>query len=251
MKNTNKGEKRIVLDDHTMRTYYHLDYPYDSVETGKGENAQLGGVSPGYDRNAPNSWDEVPMAKGFPPDDLNLDYLIVDKKATMTDAISPFNSGGFLLSPRLKSLLEGFNLPPHKFYPARLLHKQVFYDYFYFHVVFDYTEHLEYGRSRFGIHSNKESYFNPKKLSDIHFASKEQMDAKWVELRAADLTVRTYIQNERLIFNQTFSYDIFYLSPSKFIISDLLYMAMKDNQITGLLFEPSVLVRDSDEMFND
>jgi hypothetical protein len=79
----------------------------------------------GYDYNAPNSvhkfsYDALPE---FEP---NFNTVIIHGHAKLTDLLSsaPIINTGFLVSARLRELLERFALPLHRFYPVPMTHRK-------------------------------------------------------------------------------------------------------------------------------
>ncbi|HYH69012.1 MAG TPA: hypothetical protein VD866_30235 [Urbifossiella sp.] len=78
----------------------------------------------GYDYAAPNSirrltHDALP---DFEPD---LGTAVLHGHARLTDLLSsaPFSGVGYLVSGRLRAVLEGFALPTHRFYPLAVTHR--------------------------------------------------------------------------------------------------------------------------------
>jgi hypothetical protein len=113
----------------------------DRETTGKGADCQLK-VS-----ETPPFWHTISEA-GFPePSDAGV-YALTNR-AKITDVVSPFASThGFLLSSRLRKLLEICQLPQHQYYPALLRHKeQVLTGYWYLHLLWDGLAHVDYANS--------------------------------------------------------------------------------------------------------
>ena len=103
-------------------------------EIGK-EYPQTDGMGDGYSFSAVNSISNLPHLE-MPDFTPNLDYFNLDKKAKLTDFISTalINAEGFIVNDRVKNVLDNFNLAPHRFYPAKLLHNNKFYtNYFWLH----------------------------------------------------------------------------------------------------------------------
>lgn len=68
--------------------------------------------------------DELPH--GRLPDDLTFPTAVLAPGAKRTDLVSTVWSGlfGFLVSDRLRGLLDQFRLPPHRYFPAPLEHRK-------------------------------------------------------------------------------------------------------------------------------
>lgn len=82
-------------------------------------------MKPGYNYKAPNSVHALSKeTKKLPAYEPDLDYFILHNQAKPTYLLSVTPvSGGFMVSEKLKQILEQFTLPLHKFYPAKVLHK--------------------------------------------------------------------------------------------------------------------------------
>lgn len=77
-----------------------------------------------YDYDAPDSVHKLPydVLPDFEP---NFNTVVVHGHARLTDLLSsaPIKNTGYLVSSRLREVLEGFVLPPHKFYPVPMTHR--------------------------------------------------------------------------------------------------------------------------------
>ena len=86
---------------------------------------QTDGMGPGYNLRGANSvWNLPNLRKpDFEPD---FDCFRLDKKAKLTDVISTaiINACGFIVSDKLKNIFDEFKLPPHIYYPVKILHKK-------------------------------------------------------------------------------------------------------------------------------
>jgi hypothetical protein len=78
----------------------------------------------GYDYDAPDSVHKLPF-DAIPSFEPNFNTVIIHGHAKLTDLLSsaPIIHSGFLVSPRLRALLEQFVLPPHRFYPVPMTHR--------------------------------------------------------------------------------------------------------------------------------
>jgi hypothetical protein len=79
------------------------------------------------DAKAPDSYYNV-YSNVFPVFIPNLNYLVLHKQAILTDVLSAaMIRPGFIVNEKVKNILSQHKLPPHKFYPATIEHKGVFY----------------------------------------------------------------------------------------------------------------------------
>ena len=92
------------------------------------------------------------------PIDFEIEYVEALKSARLTDFVqfTPHLWGAsFLVTPEVKKLIEGYNLPPCQFIPASVYHRNVAYDYFAMYIPvhydassFDYTKSIFYEGDR-------------------------------------------------------------------------------------------------------
>jgi hypothetical protein len=135
--------------------YYKFAAAVDTPETGP-EYPQIQKMAPGYDYDASNS--VYALSKEYlklPEYAPNLDYFILASKAKPTDLLSAaVIYGGFLVSEKFKNLLERFQLPTHKFYPAQVKWRKEFLNYFWMHTICDLTDYVDYSSSKFFVYQN-------------------------------------------------------------------------------------------------
>lgn len=79
----------------------------------------------GYDYDAPNSVHKLPY-DGLPDFEPNFNTVTIHGNAKLTDLLSsaPIRNTGYLVSPKLRALLEKFTLPLHRFYPVPMEHRK-------------------------------------------------------------------------------------------------------------------------------
>lgn len=144
----------LKLSNDLKIDYYILE-PAAATKQTESEFPQIQYMSPAYNYSEENSSHSLRVDR-FSKAAPNLDYFILHNRARFTDLLSEAvtGGGGLLVSPKLKSILEQFNLIPHHFYPAKVKHKDSFYPYFWIHLVGDLTEYLDYPNSRFVIKGN-------------------------------------------------------------------------------------------------
>lgn len=91
---------------------------------GIGRYPQLEGFLAEFARGHSNALDELP--RGNLPDDMAFPVALLAARAKRTDMISTVRTGnfGYLISQRFRDVLEAFQLPPHRLYPASLEHRR-------------------------------------------------------------------------------------------------------------------------------
>jgi hypothetical protein len=213
--------------------YYILKPAVDTPETGS-TYPQVQKMAPGYDYEANNSVyalsREVEKLPDYEP---NLDYFIVHSKARLSDILSVATIyGGFLISEKLKTVLEQFKLPTHKFYPARLQYKKQFYNYYWMHIICNLTDYVDYPNSTFFVYHN----FS-KNLGYINIASKDELIQKEENLKELNPGKTVAIWAERIVLSASFNrkLDLFKISnfDSRYYISESLQQAVVEAKITG------------------
>jgi len=82
-------------------------------------------MNAGYDYQAPNSVHRLPE-DALPDFEPNFHTVVIHGHARLTDLLSsaPIRNTGFLLSGRLRAVLERFALPSHRFYPVPMIHRR-------------------------------------------------------------------------------------------------------------------------------
>jgi hypothetical protein len=81
-------------------------------------------MGPGYDYGASDSVHRLPY-DALPDFEPNFYTVVIHGYARLTDLISsaPIRDTGLLVSGKLRAILEGFALPPHRFYPLPVVHR--------------------------------------------------------------------------------------------------------------------------------
>lgn len=212
--------------------YYILKPAVDRPDTGP-VFPQVQKMSPGYDYKSPNSVHALSRADGFPDFEPALDYFIVHSRARLSDLLSvSVIHGGFLISKKFKEVVTAFNLVSHKFYPAKVSHKKQLHEYYWMHVISDFTDIVDYRRSSFFIYSNY-----AHNLGQIDITSKEELIQKRKEVKAANPGKTVTIWADRIILTNSFdrSLDLFEIGMfnSDTYISPELKDAIVSNNISG------------------
>ncbi len=180
--------------------------------------------------NGPRSMKNL-VSWRFPEQPPQLDYLIMAKRAKLTDVLSVgfISARGYLVSERLKQLLEGFNLMPHRFYPGKVEYKGTLFNYYFLHLVCDSYRLIDFEKTKFyittsGVKTNDNLII--KYEEDLKKMRKEMPMSK--SIKAEKLYFSTFFENQPL--------DLFYfigLHPDIFI-SEKLKTALEVMDITGL-----------------
>jgi hypothetical protein len=115
--------------------YYILKPAVDTQETG---NAYPAVESyPDYDFKAPNSVHKLNFRE-FPDFTPDIRFKLA-KGAKLCDMMgqATINANGFLISEKLKRILEKANIVPNKFYPATIEAKGTLHQYYWVHFVWE------------------------------------------------------------------------------------------------------------------
>jgi hypothetical protein len=103
------------------RPCWTLNHATDGIGRAYPQHQVMG---PGYDFAAPDSVHRLPY-DSLPEFEPNFNTVIVHGHARLTDLLSsaPVRNTGYLVSWRLRAVLERFALPPHRFYPVPATHR--------------------------------------------------------------------------------------------------------------------------------
>jgi hypothetical protein len=214
--------------------YYIFEPAVDTPETGS-VYPQVYKMASGYNYKAENSVHALSKAtKAFPNYTPNLDYFILDGRAKLTDLLSVgVMYGGFLVSGKLKELLQQFSLPPHRFYSARVLHKKGFYDYYWMHIICDLTNVVDYPKSKFIIYYNY-----AHNLGSIEINTKEELYEKREKLKQDNLGKNVTVWSDKIVLNGSFDkhLDFFEIGSfdSSYYISEKLKVVIEKEKFTGI-----------------
>jgi hypothetical protein len=104
----------------------------------------------------------------------NLDYLILHAKSKLSDFISAAHiSNGFIISKKVKEILQSCNLPEHRFYPTTILFQGEKHTYWWFKYIGDIEDKIDYSKTQFLI---IDSFSNKEELPIL---SQEELINKW------------------------------------------------------------------------
>lgn len=218
--------------------YYIIKPATDTTETGP-VYPQVSKMAPGYNFKATNSVHALSRETEKLPDyEPNLDYFIVNGKAKLSDLLSvSVIYGGFLISEKFKTVLQQFNLPNHKFYPAKVQYKKQFYDYYWLHIICDLTDNVDYQKSTFFVYHN----FS-KNIGYIDIASKDEIIQKRAKLKSDNPGKTVTIWAEKIFLNTPFKkLDLFEIGmfDANCYISERLQQSIIKEKITGCTLTPA------------
>lgn len=207
--------------------YWNISNSIESSQIGS-EYPQIQKIGGEINLNAENSlqkvYNKLPL---FLP---NLDFFIVHKKSIMTDVMScSFISKGFLVSEKFKLILESFDLPKHKFFPAVLKKNEIkYFNYYWFFFEGDLTNNFIYEKSTFFLVDS----FGEK--VNINIDSPEKLLETYKNISSL-----LKIRSSNLVLKKQIELDIFHLNlaDSRIIISDKLLNSLVKNKITGLSYK--------------
>jgi len=214
--------------------YYGIFASTDEKIIGKYTQTEgMGGV---YDLRKPTSVWKIPTLKPIPfePD---LDYFNLEKKAKLTDVISTglISAPGFIVNDKVKSIFDQFKLPKHKYYSAKVMHKGVKYDYFWFHIEEDIVTDnaVNFDNSKFELRDPVPFMGDPVGL-DVH--STDELMKVWKEnaginvIVPLNLALKSNFENYDMLGLKTFS--------QRVVVNESLKTQL-ENDVTGFEFKPS------------
>jgi hypothetical protein len=179
---------------------------------------------------APDSYYNV-YSNVFPDFIPNLNYLVLHEDAILTDVLSAaVISSGFIVNEKVKNVLSQHKLPPHKFYPATIEHRGVFYqNYSWFFYVCDVLDYINYQQTEFYIGD-----FFGKKIESCENITSSNLLRSLMEV----LPFGRAVNSSLVYFNEQLSeqLDLFKVSFGNYgtYVSEALYDALSTNSISGI-----------------
>ena len=189
---------------------------------------QVDGMGNTYNLNKKNSLSDITNYKyiDFVPD---LDYFKISNSAKLTDFISTglISAPGFLVSERVKQILDHYVITQHVYYPARVKFKMDFYEnYYWLHFTKTDDELIKFVNSSFIL------------THPLPFFRKEQTDLTFADLKEAILcnqknnTQRLFPKEFCLRNNKQDFYSFSFLSNNHYL-SDTMVKHLTNENITG------------------
>lgn len=218
--------------------YYTLSYDIDSEETGP--------VYPQAVFKNPKKLEPNPVlianmtldGSALPENILPFDYLELNKGAKLTDLMSSsFLGNGFLMSEKLKKIIEESNIKDYKFYEVKLFDKkEEIKGYYYFHSTSCLREFIDYPKSKFYIGDIIRTYIRDLDFVPNSFNDLEQHN-KTLPYGDEKICVKQFYLNNNFPFNLDL-FRINYLNYD-FLINSKLKDKLEGNNITGLNIQPT------------
>ena len=170
----------------------------------------------------------------FPDFEPRFSKIILTKRSRLVDLIKDGAIGGygFLISPRLKGVLENFRLPPTRFYPVVVSHPHAEHDYYWMQNLPEDNLHwIDFGGSVFIDQGNS---YDPDAGAEARFP-----DATAFRAAHESYTALYPIKMRNLVLNERYTndpLDFFYFRQMLFgaAISVRLKNALEKERITGL-----------------
>lgn len=198
---------------------------------------QISKMMKGYDYEATDSVHAVSRLHNEIPDfEPNFNYFILNGKSKLSDflSFSVMTRVGFIVSSKVKNILENCTLPEHKFFTIKVLYKNVFIeDYYWLHIVCDLSKNIDFPKSKFEI------------FDKSTFSSNTIVVNSRIELENLKLTIkesnkgssRLSVSSLKFSLNTTPSYDLFEFKgvfDYDFYISENLKEIFFSEKITGI-----------------
>ena len=209
--------------------YYRLEREFRSEILGA--SAQSETMTEDYPYNAENSVWNLGYDKDLVP---NLDAIQLVKNAKLTDLLSCVtipSFTGIVVSEAFKKVLERFNLPQHRFFPARVVNSRgndVEYQYYLFRVVEYQNQCIDFDKSEF-------CFYDGNDLGDVEIQRAQDIEDV---LDAGGLGVGVGIFPRFITLFPKAQYDIFsFRRFAGYHVSERLKNAIDSVGLTGIRFE--------------
>lgn len=227
---------QIPADKHFNMSYYTLETACSTFETGP-VFPQIQKLKSGYNDKKPNSIYSYlkKSVDDFSEETPDLDGFIMHPRAKPTDFLSnSITKPGFFVSQKVKTIFENHNLIPHRFYPAIVtLKKKSISNYFWAHMIADFTGFIDYPNSCFFIY--KHYHLDD---GEINIDSLDDYFSKRSQLQIDNPNINITIWAKKIWLRPSFfskELDLFKIGlfDSNFYISHKLRNALIDNNVTG------------------
>lgn len=171
----------------------------------------------------------------------NLNFMLRNG-AKLTDVLQDFtiNSRGFLISPKVRKVLNYFRLMRHQYFSAPVRTKDGLHNYSWLHLCDpELTHQIDFAESVF---FRTEFTFREEQI---------QIDSldHYQELKSQDKTAAFGVELEEIVLSDTFdqTLDLFTFLPfdNNVYITERLVNAMADNDIQGFDFERTDKIRNT------
>jgi len=170
----------------------------------------------------------------FPDFEPDLNSFKTTPKTKLTDVITVTGlilANGFLVNEKVKQIFERFNLVPNKYFPATVNYKNKSYPYYWWQVVSDLTDCIDYQISSFKV----------KRLFKIETDSLRFKDAKELKDKKLEIGVVRSLIPSTLALNFSFdqSVDLFIIGGfnEDIFVSEKLKRELENQNISGIEFK--------------
>lgn len=136
-----------------MKKYYKIENQIDTEEVGRNISSQTDGLVGEITFSSNHSY-SIFSHHNLPEQFVPTETIKLANSAKQTDFISTglISGFGFVVSEKLKNILEQFKLVQHKFYPIPLVHKQrKLEDYYWLHMYQPKQEYVDFDNSTFQV----------------------------------------------------------------------------------------------------
>lgn len=213
-----------------------IEFSDVTVEIGN-QYPQIQDMTKDYDFDALDSVHQLEKYYNSLPDfHPNLDSFVLHKQSKITDFLSNgVVNNGFLISKKVVDILSNFNIPEHKFYPAKILHNgKLIEEYYWFQTAKNVKQFVDYKKSSFFILQN----FS-KNAGAIDIESEEDYVQKNMSIFMNDSSL--CIWASKIVFNDSFPSTLDWFSLSKFnsntFVSKEICQSLIGNNVTGIIIK--------------
>jgi hypothetical protein len=184
------------------------------------------------------NWDWIKKVENSEHDYyFNFDCFVLYDDAKVSDVISPFDSLGMLVSPKLRKILESYKMPKGNFFEIKIRHKSTVYDYYWLHLNTSFYEIIDFCETVF-VHKQSKVENGVYVTNCVkEYVFQNQKDLKMAQSDLfKDIDGLNRIDLKSCCFKEEF--DIF-LYGSIYFCSERLKNCFEKNEISGLRFEES------------
>lgn len=206
--------------------YYQITNQVDTEEVGKNIYPQTDGLVGKSTFNSNNSF-SIFNHHNLPEKFEASEIIKLSNSANKTDFISSgiISGHGFIISNRVKLLLNEHHIVNHKFYKIPLTHKNKELDeYYWFHMYEPQQEYINFRKSKFQVRR-----FSNIIKDNVEFESVNHYWEQRKKYKPGELF------RSKLVFVKRNEFDFLYIGvgDSKYLISEKLKRRMEEMNITG------------------
>jgi len=215
-------------------TYFKLDFSTDLKEIGP-EYPQAGPCK-SYNFKGAQSYFNIHFNK-FPEFIPDLNYFEIHRRAPFTDVVSSGLSFGMIISQKLKTLLQDYNLVETRYYPMQLRRgAEENKEYYWMHPISSFIEFVDFKRTKFFVDT-----FG-KRGMDLEISTAEELH----ELRGHYIEQNKFVKAQTVYLIHDFEklgLDLFLTDLTlRILISESLKATIIQEKITGVEISKSNVV---------